>query len=433
MPKIDTITEQKIKDAASIVDVVGDYVTLRKSGVNYKALCPFHTDHSPSMSVSPKRNIYKCFVCGAGGNPVDFLMNHPDTRLTYPDALRYLAKKYNIWIDDTPQQDARWMHVKPATPRKPEDIKPLDTLYIDRSIVKRTTDLREQNQFVTWLKSLPWGDERRKRIDPTLWQYCVGHFRKDGRTCWWQIDEQGRPHTAKLMMYGPDGKRNRDRWDHPGWAHNYLPYDRDKYQMQQCLFGLHLIDRYPDRPVNIVESEKTAIICTIAFGQEQGLWLACGGLQNMKEQELQPLIDRQRNIYLWPDKDGADDWRLFADNIDYPNLHVWPKFLTDNWLPEDGPKADIADVILRLLRDPASADRQQERAVEWIDGTPFLDPDELADPRVHEWRQKIRLADWLRRHPDQPLPSPDIEGVSSVGDLVMQNPLIQTLIDPNNP
>lgn len=93
---IDRNTIDKILDAARIVDVVGEFVTLRKSGVNYKGLCPFHDDKNPSFMVSPAKNICHCFVCGKGGTPVGFLMEHE--QMSYSDALRWLAKKYNIEI-----------------------------------------------------------------------------------------------------------------------------------------------------------------------------------------------------------------------------------------------------------------------------------------------------------------------------------------------
>ncbi|MBQ9357046.1 MAG: DNA primase [Prevotella sp.] len=93
---IDRATVDKILDAARIVDVVGEFVTLRKSGVNYKGLCPFHDDRNPSFMVSPSKNICHCFVCGKGGTPAGFLMEHE--QMTYPEALRWLAKKYNIEI-----------------------------------------------------------------------------------------------------------------------------------------------------------------------------------------------------------------------------------------------------------------------------------------------------------------------------------------------
>ena len=93
---IDRATVDKILDAARIVDVVGEFVTLRKSGVNYKGLCPFHDDKNPSFMVSPSKNICHCFVCGKGGTPVGFLMEHE--QISYPDALRWLARKYNIEV-----------------------------------------------------------------------------------------------------------------------------------------------------------------------------------------------------------------------------------------------------------------------------------------------------------------------------------------------
>ena len=95
---IDRATVDKIMDAVNIVDVVGEFVNLRKSGVNYKGLCPFHDDKTPSFMVSPTRQICKCFACGEGGNAVNFLMKHE--QITYPEALRWLAKKYNIEIHE---------------------------------------------------------------------------------------------------------------------------------------------------------------------------------------------------------------------------------------------------------------------------------------------------------------------------------------------
>jgi len=95
---IDNITRDKILDAANIVDVVGDFVTLKRAGANYKGLCPFHDDRTPSFMVSPAKNYCKCFACGKGGNPVGFIMEHE--QLSYPDALRWLAKKYGITIEE---------------------------------------------------------------------------------------------------------------------------------------------------------------------------------------------------------------------------------------------------------------------------------------------------------------------------------------------
>lgn len=95
---IDRATINKIMDAANIVDVVSDFVTLKRAGANLKGLCPFHDDRTPSFMVSPAKNYCKCFACGKGGNPVGFIMEHE--QITYPEALRYLAKKYGITIEE---------------------------------------------------------------------------------------------------------------------------------------------------------------------------------------------------------------------------------------------------------------------------------------------------------------------------------------------
>ncbi|MBO4806765.1 MAG: DNA primase [Paludibacteraceae bacterium] len=102
---IDSATVDRIFSAADIVDVVSDYVTLKRRGVNYIGLCPFHNEKTPSFTVSPAKNICKCFGCGKGGNPVNFIMELEN--LSYYEALKFLAKKYNIEIQEkelTPEQ-----------------------------------------------------------------------------------------------------------------------------------------------------------------------------------------------------------------------------------------------------------------------------------------------------------------------------------------
>ena len=93
---IDHATVERIKDAANIVEVVSEFVTLRRSGANYKGLCPFHDEKTPSFYVSPARGMCHCFGCGKGGNPISFIMEHE--QMTYVEALRWLANKYHIEI-----------------------------------------------------------------------------------------------------------------------------------------------------------------------------------------------------------------------------------------------------------------------------------------------------------------------------------------------
>ncbi len=114
IPK-DTI--DKIIDAARVEEVIGDFITLKKRGVNLLGLCPFHGEKTPSFTVSPVKGIYKCFGCGKAGNAVNFVMDHES--LSYPEALRYLAKKYNIEILE-----------KEITPEEKAQINEKESLYI---------------------------------------------------------------------------------------------------------------------------------------------------------------------------------------------------------------------------------------------------------------------------------------------------------------
>ncbi|MFN7014416.1 MAG: CHC2 zinc finger domain-containing protein, partial [Bacteroidia bacterium] len=91
---IDTILQ-----TARIEEVIGDFVSLKRRGVNLLGLCPFHNEKTPSFTVSPSKGIYKCFGCGAAGNAVNFIMEHE--HFSYPEALKYLAKKYQIEIDES--------------------------------------------------------------------------------------------------------------------------------------------------------------------------------------------------------------------------------------------------------------------------------------------------------------------------------------------
>ncbi len=109
-------TIQTIIETARIEEVVGDFVNLRKRGVNMLGLCPFHNEKTPSFTVSPTKGIYKCFGCGKAGNSVNFVMEHE--HYTYPEALRFLAKKYSIEIEEEEQ-----------TPEQLQEINEKESLY----------------------------------------------------------------------------------------------------------------------------------------------------------------------------------------------------------------------------------------------------------------------------------------------------------------
>ena len=404
MAHIDPKTIEKIKDATNIVDVIGDFLELRKKGIGYVSLCPFHDDHTiGNFEVSPVKQIYKCFSCDASGDAIKFLMDYKGTKLSYIDALRYLAKKYNIYIDEESKQDARWQHVKPAKPREIIEVHK-DMLVIPRQVVADVVHSRQLNMFIEWFRHLPWSNDptnnQRDRVATTLHDYCVGPW-KDGRVAFWQIDDQGRPRSAKLMRYGTNGKRIKT--ENPGWIHNQTGVrenlDLDHHEFRTVPFGQHLLKKYPQAIVNVVESEKTALICANAYGHpERSLWLAVGGIKFLKPEILQPIIDQGRTIWLWPDKDGVDDWTTKCKHMLSKQVRITTKFINDNWIEADGEKADVADIIIRHMTQPDTyvnrktdgSSPMEGTPVDWDDGTPFLDAEELADPRVAQWRQILR-------------------------------------------
>lgn len=350
---INELTINKIKEAASIVDVIGDFYDLKKSGVEYECKCPFHEDrHIGSFKISPKKNYAKCFSCGWQGGPIDFLMEHE--RLSFADALRWLGKKYSIEVEGSEQFTPR-----PSVPRQQVPPLPMLTLPMWMVYARQTTT---DNTLIRWIKrGINWCGAQRARIDSVLKDYHVGTDRW-GRTIFWQIDEQQRVRTGKMMLYQPNGHRDKDTPRNFDWVHSSLfrnpksAYSADEYDAKPCLFGLHLLDKYKlsniQQDICIVESEKTALLMAIAYGNScNQVWMACGGLENLNRQKLITIIAQRRNIRLYPDRDAIDRWKIKAEQLNYNRLIVATEPVTKWWQPEDGDKADIADVVVRILNN----------------------------------------------------------------------------------
>ena len=356
MAKIEKHIIDRILTEAKIEEVVADFVTLKKKGVRYLGLCPFHDDrHLGSFVVYPKGNCFKCFKCDAKGGVVDFLMMHE--HLSYPDALRWLGKKYSIETDMT---DFNY------TPPPPRPLPPpLPMLVLPDSMVKARMRGIDDNILVRWLRmGINWDTMQRKRIDEVLTDYRIGHSQKNGMTIFWQIDNEGKVRTGKMMLYKADGHRDkRDGAYTFDWIHSALfrdrrhpEYDEDKQEMHQTLFGMHLLNAYKrkdiEQTVNIVESEKTALLMAIAYGNHTNqVWMACGGMENLTRERLKPLIDQHRSIIVYPDRDGIDRWRQKVEALHYDRILLDAKPVTEWWCEEDGPKADIADVVVRMLNE----------------------------------------------------------------------------------
>ena len=354
-----------ILSRTKIEDIVGEYVKLYKKGTRYVGLCPFHNDrHIGSFIVYPQKNCYKCFSCDAKGGAVTFLMEH--AKMKYPEALQFLADKAGVSLDTN-----RFDYVPPKPILAPP---PLEMLILPHRLVEDKEKDIMQNNLVRWLVSLPWDSAQAARALENIRDYHLGHT-KQGHIIFWQIDELKRVRTGKMMKYYPAdhpnaGHRDKEATYGKDWIHSALArhrdengeisyeppyphpnlYNPDKQEMVQTLFGMHLLNRFPRATVNIVESEKTAVVMATAWGNNpMQVWMACGGKENLNRQRLQPIISRDRNIILWPDKDGIEEWQQKAKNLDYPNLKVDTQYINRWWLPEDGEKADIADIIVREL------------------------------------------------------------------------------------
>ena len=407
MPKIDKLTIDKIMDAAKIEEVIdeclGSYGPnnpngLKKSGVRYKALCPFHDDKSMgSFIVYPKGNCYKCFSCGAKGGVIEWLMEHE--KLSYPDAIRWLGKKYSIPVDDVPVD---WTYIpKPAPP-------PLPTLHLPMSLVLRTqyAATTESDNLIKWIYTgIKWDSVQRRRITQVLADYHVGHG-ANGHTIFWQLDESGHVRTGKMMKYRTDGHRDKQSSWNFDWIHSSLErgtpqrddhgqimrdehgdviyntdafrhlYDTDRQEARITFFGMHLTQamQYRHATIKLVESEKTAILMAIAYGNSASdLWMACGGLEMLTRERLKPLIDQGRRIILYPDRDGIDKWRKKVDSIGYDRLSIDTDPVLKWWRPEDGPKADIADVVVRMLNTSKPLTNIQDVATEMPQVKPLID------------------------------------------------------------
>ena len=407
MPKIDEFTIEKIMDAAKIEEVIGDCLGtysrdnpngLKKSGVRYKALCPFHDDKSMgSFIVYPKGNCYKCFSCGAKGGVIEWLMEHE--KLSYPDALRWLGKKYSIPVDDVPVD---WTYTpKPAPP-------PLPTLHLPVELMLRTQyDANaDKDNLIRWIyDGIRWDSVQRRRIPQVLMDYHVGHGKK-GHTIFWQLDEGGHVRTGKMMKYRTDGHRDKQSSWNFDWIHSVLErgtpklddhgqimrdehgdviydtdayrflYDNEKQEARITFFGMHLTQAamYRHATIKLVESEKTAVLMAIAYGNSASdLWMACGGLEMLTRERLKPLIDQGRRIILYPDRDGIDKWRKKVDSIGYDRLSIDTDPVLKWWRPEDGEKADIADVVLRMINNSKPLTNIDDVAREMPQAKPLID------------------------------------------------------------
>lgn len=403
---IDELTIQKIKEAANIVDVIGDFYDLKKKGITYQCLCPFHEDHHiGSFVVSPRKNTYTCYSCGEHGDSISFIMKHEN--LSYIDAIRWLGRKYSIETDDDAK---KFENVKVTAISHRKVYKELPMLTLPIAYVRDRVNCNN-NTLANWIRSLGWDSRQMARVEIMIRDYILGTSRQ-GHSIFWQIDDHGLVRTGKLMLYKQDGHRDKVTAGNFKWIHSELiranMLNPEEADMKQCLYGMHLLHFAQPNTVSIVESEKTAIVCAIAYGNmTENLWMASGGKTNLTREKLQPIMDMHCYINLYPDKDGVDDWRDIAKTINYDRINVRTEMLDSYWIENDGPKADLADIIVRMITDQDTR-RQLKALIELEDqrrGSVIIDEIISRVPAIGRMIDKLHLEyiteDWFNKLDNQ--------------------------------
>ena len=197
-----------------------------------------------------------------------------------------------------------------------------------------------ENNFAIFLQN-SFGKDTAEKL---IMLYHIGTSRRwPGATVFWQINQEANVRTGKIMLYNAvSGKRIKNPFDHIDWAHRYVG-EKD-YSLKQCLDGEHLLRQFPNKPVAMVESEKTATVCT--GYQPNYVWLATGSKGNLSRERC--LVLRGRDVILFPDLNGYDDWRLKAKGMtDIASITV--SDILERIASNDQKKGglDLADFLLK--------------------------------------------------------------------------------------
>lgn len=308
--KYDELNLQKIREVP-IFEVCSKLgISLYGTGkLTRRAKCWYHDDKHPSMHVNKKKNIYKCFVCGEGGDVIKLVQDYDNK--SFIEACDWLVNEFHITIiEDKPaakklnhgdctcgRSEAKIIGPVPCGSTgstRAENLTPLDATLtpLDATLVEKSLSL--DSQFCKSAVSSGYLTE--SQLHNAAARYRLG-CTKDGGVIFWQIDDQQQVRTGKVMYYQPDC--HRDKTHTPTWIHHLMKDTLPpNYEMRPCLFGLHLLGAGGGL-IAIVESEKSAVILSEKFPDY--IWLSCGGLQTFKPDLLEPLL--QYRVIIFPDTD----------------------------------------------------------------------------------------------------------------------------------
>ena len=311
--KLSKQTKDNIR-AVSIIKVA-DRLGMKLYGMgklNRRCVCPFHDDHAPSLHLNATKNIFKCFSCGKGGDVIGLVMQV--NNLKYLEACQWLMNEFNILNTDHSDLSDHISAVSAISAGQNKSVSSVESVVENNSVVPLHPDLVKKSRSISSVfcqSLLSCGYMTYDQLRHAAQQYHLG-VSKDGGVVFWQIDEQQRIRTGKVMYYQPDCHRIKSR--NPTWVHSLLKRQLPEgWALHRCLFGQHLLSgKAPGATVCVVESEKTAFICSEQIAD--CLWLACGGLQMFSAPMLQPLVDYK--VVIFPDTDPTGDtyrqWQSIA-------------------------------------------------------------------------------------------------------------------------
>ena len=293
--------------------------------------------------------------CGYHCPPRQFYHDHPALR---PTALRqpeYIAGKPMLRLS-TPA----------VRPHLPTGQSSAQSEFFDMAWAEKAA--RRTSTFRQWMERLPIAPDTLSRVldlyyvGGTATSVCKGGISYGPAVVFWLIDEEMRVHDAKLMAYQPDGHRVADWCD---WMRSVCRRTHCGPQLDRTdkvLFGLHLLPRFPQKPVAIVESEKTALICACRYPDI--VWLATGGCANLQADKLQDLANRQ--LLVFPDSGEYDKWNAAMKASGCRNYQVM------DFMEQFLPNTDIADIILgeARLKQTEAAPPLQESAPQPVTAPP---------------------------------------------------------------
>lgn len=377
--KLDKITYQKLLDL-KILDVA-DKLQLKYStkGSWRKALCFCHDDHTPSFGINPSRNQWKCFSCGKGGSHIDLVMEHEN--LSFNDACEWLIREFNIPV---PQQETRKSLIE-AIKSQLMNYKNDNVNQNENSINHKPSTLNPQllERFKGTSNEFTRALVNSKILTPDQMRHAAEVFHlstADDNVIFWQIDRDNHIREGKVMYYQADAHRSHSRKPVTvSWLLKQQKQLPDDWKARNCLFGLHqLADAkvygsefmvngvHPDEEqsinhkpssinpqdciIAIVESEKTAIICSELIPElsdSKVIWMATGGKSNLNANLLQPL--KGMRIILFPDTDAYTDWLEISKEITKQFGHpITVSNLLERHATNDQKKRkiDIADFII---------------------------------------------------------------------------------------